>query len=121
MSETNLIFDTVELNGTFNSWCGNCAQMNDDNNDSVWEITIPLMTGNYEYKFSADNWNIQEDLFEFDDCVVGSPPYINRDLIVSGNGPTKGPSDRHAILLSCQQLKHRKNFECCPLSLLIVR
>ena len=85
MRESNVTYDTVELNGTFNSWCGNCAQMNDDNNDSIWEITIDLMQGDYDYKFSADNWNIEEDLYEFDDCVVGSPPYINRDLIVSEN------------------------------------
>ncbi len=85
MSESNITYDTVELNGTFNSWCGNCAQMNDDDNDSVWEITIDLMQGDYDYKFSADNWNVEEDLYELDDCVVGSPPYINRDLIVSEN------------------------------------
>ena len=80
MSESNVDYDTVELNGTFNSWCGNCAQMNDDDNDSVWEITIDLMQGDYDYKFSADNWNVEEDLYESDDCVVGSPPYINRGL-----------------------------------------
>ena len=60
MSEANIYYDTLELNGTFNSWCGNCAQMEDSNNDSVWVITIPLMNGDYEYKFSADNWSIQE-------------------------------------------------------------
>ena len=85
MSESNQVFDTVEVNGTFNSWCGNCAQMTDINNDDIWEISIPLIMGNYDYKFSADSWNIEENLYESDDCVIGSPPYINRSLIVTGN------------------------------------
>ncbi len=85
MSESNLTFDTVEVNGTFNSWCGDCAQMTDINNDNIWEITMPLLNGSYEYKFSADNWNIEENLYEFDDCVIGSPPYINRSLVVLEN------------------------------------
>ena len=85
MNEANQVFDTVEVNGTFNSWCGNCAQMNDVNNDNIWEITIPLLTGSYEYKFSADNWSIEENLYESDDCVVGSAPYINMSLVVLGN------------------------------------
>ena len=84
MSESNQIFDTVEVNGTFNSWCGNCAQMTDVNN-GIWEVTLPLIVGAYDYKFSADTWNIEEDLYESDDCVVGSPPFINRRLIVTGN------------------------------------
>ncbi len=85
MSESNHIFDTLEINGTFNSWCGDCSQMEDANNDDIWEVTISLTSGSYEYKFSADDWSIQEDLYEFDDCVVGNPPYINRDLIVTGH------------------------------------
>ena len=42
MSESNHIFDTLEVNGTFNNWCGGCAPMTDINNDSIWEITIPI-------------------------------------------------------------------------------
>ena len=85
MKEVTDPFATPEVNGTFNSWCGNCAPMTDINNDSIWELTIPLALGSYQFKYSADDWNIQEDLFEFDDCVTGVPPYINRELVVSGN------------------------------------
>ena len=34
--------------------------MTDADGDGVWEATIPLLSGNYEYKYSADNWTIQE-------------------------------------------------------------
>ena len=60
----------LEVYGTFNNWCGGCAPMTDINNDSIWEITIPLMVGNYEYKFAADTVNIEESLYEIDNCVV---------------------------------------------------
>ena len=35
-------FTTPEVNGTWNSWCGNCNPMTDADGDGVWEATIPL-------------------------------------------------------------------------------
>jgi hypothetical protein len=52
-------FTTPEVNGTWNGWCGNCNPMTDADGDGVWELTIPLLSGNYEYKYSADGWSIQ--------------------------------------------------------------
>ena len=90
-NQNSLTYLTPELNGIFNSWCGNCAQMTDLNNDSIWEITIPILEGSgpspapgWEYKFSADNWNIQENLFVGDPCTFTlSPPYTNRIIVVT--------------------------------------
>ena len=53
-------FTTPEVNGTFNGWCGSCWPMTDIDGDNVWDFTISIPSGSYEYKFSADNWNIQE-------------------------------------------------------------
>jgi hypothetical protein len=47
-------FATPEVNGTFNGWCGNCNPMTDANADGVWEATLNLPPGSYEYKFSYD-------------------------------------------------------------------
>ena len=55
-------FTTPEVNGTFNNWCGSCAPMADADGDGVWDLTIALMPGAYEYKFSYDNWGGQETL-----------------------------------------------------------
>jgi hypothetical protein len=66
MSEVADPFVVAEVYGDFNNWCGGCASMTDINNDSIWEITIPLMVGNYEYKFAADTVNIEESLYESD-------------------------------------------------------
>ena len=90
-NQNTLTYVNPELNGSFNSWCGNCAQMTDVNNDSIWEITIPILEGvgpvsglpGWEYKFSADNWNIQESLFSGDPCVFSAFGFSNRFINVT--------------------------------------
>ena len=69
MSGTTSSFSIPEVNGTFNNWCGNCWQMSDNDGDNVWEFTTLLAPGNYDFKFSADNWNIQESLDTNLSCV----------------------------------------------------
>ena len=78
-------FTIPEVNGTFNSWCGNCAAMTDSNGDNVWEVTIDLANGSYEYKFSADNWGIQESLLPGSWCTVSNFGFTNRVLNISGD------------------------------------
>ena len=85
MSETTQSFITPEVFGTFNAWCGGCAIMTDFNNDSIWEITIPLTVGSYQYKFAADNATVEESLYENDNCVATAFGYTNRTLNVVGN------------------------------------
>ncbi len=84
-------FTTPEVNGTFNNWCGSCWAMTDDNGDNIWEFTALMAAGDtVEYKFSADGWNIQEDLDSTGNCVTvafdpGAPNgwgYVNRYLVV---------------------------------------
>jgi hypothetical protein len=89
--QTNISYTTPEINGLFNGWCGNCAELTDINNDSIWEITIPILEGigpvagkpGWEYKFSADSWNIQENLFSGDPCTFSAFGYTNRYINVT--------------------------------------
>jgi hypothetical protein len=83
MSEYDGTFTTPEVNGTFNDWCGNCAAMTDMGN-GIWEITIPLDEGDYEYKFSYDTWTGQEELAGAGSCVT-TGEFINRTLTVSAD------------------------------------
>lgn len=80
---TSISYTTPEINGMFNGWCGNCTQLEDLNNDSIWEITVLIDSGSYEYKYSADNWTIEENLFSGDSCTVSSNGFTNRFLNVS--------------------------------------
>ncbi|MBM3427837.1 MAG: hypothetical protein FJX95_03535, partial [Bacteroidetes bacterium] len=70
-------FTTANVNGQFNNWCGGCAAMTDDNSDNIWEITIDLPAGTYEYKFTADGWSQQESLTPGSSCTVTNFGYTN--------------------------------------------
>ncbi len=86
MSNVTSSFSIPEVNGTFNNWCGNCWAMSDANNDNIWEITGKVLKNtNFEFKFAADNWNIQENLFSGDPCVVSNFGFTNRTLNVSSD------------------------------------
>jgi beta-glucanase (GH16 family) len=78
-------FTLPEVNGTFNNWCGSCASLTDVNNDNVWDITLSVPAGYYEYKFSSDNWTIQEDLLNAGNCVVSAWGYTNRFLNITSD------------------------------------
>ena len=56
--------------------------MSDANGDGVWDATIALLSGNYEYKFAADGWTIQEMNDPTASCTNGDPIYTNRVLTV---------------------------------------
>ena len=77
-------FTTPEVNGIFNAWCGNCAPMSDANADNIWEITIPLNAGTYEYKYAYDTWLGSESLTAGDPCTVTNSGFTNRTLDVTG-------------------------------------
>jgi 1,4-alpha-glucan branching enzyme len=85
MSQVTATYTTPEVNGSFAGWCGNCVQMSDANNDDIWTVTIPIQAGTYEYKFSADNWGIQESLNPGSSCTVSNFGFTNRALNVTGD------------------------------------
>jgi len=78
-------FINPEVNGSFNNWCGNCNPMTDSNNDGIWETTINLNSGLYEYKFSFDNWAGQENITAAGNCAVIAGNYNNRFINVQSN------------------------------------
>jgi 1,4-alpha-glucan branching enzyme len=75
-------FTTPEVNGTFNDWCGGCAPMSDLDGNNIWELTIPLVPGTYEYKFAYDNWTGQESLVEGSTCTITTNTFTNRVITV---------------------------------------
>lgn len=85
MSEYTGSFTTPEINGTFNAWCGNCNPMTDEDNDSVWEITLPLTQDSIEYKFSYDAWAGEEDLEQGLPCTKTDGEYTNRFMFIDGD------------------------------------
>jgi len=59
----------VNVAGEFNNWVGtsdgrldpNIDPMSDPDGDGIWEITLPLPPGRYQYKYLVDQVDWQED------------------------------------------------------------
>ena len=81
MGQVAATFTTPEVNGNWNNWSAGTA-MTDADGDNVWEATIALLSGNYEYKFAADGWTIQEMNDPTASCTNGDPIYTNRVIAV---------------------------------------
>ena len=59
--------------------------MSDDDGDGIWEVTIALADGDYEYKFTMNNWAVQEEFSEVvEGCTVTDGQFTNRSLTVAG-------------------------------------
>jgi 1,4-alpha-glucan branching enzyme len=85
MNNVTETFTTPEVNGNFNGWCGNCAPMTDTNNDGIWELTLMIEEGTYEYKYSYDNWAGQETLASGSTCTITTDGFTNRTLTVTAD------------------------------------
>ena len=85
MSEYTGGYGVVNLNGSFNGWCGSCATMTDDDGDMIYELAVDLQGGTTEYKFTLDGWTFQEEFTDGDPCTSNLDGYINRTIEVSGD------------------------------------
>jgi hypothetical protein len=85
MNEYSEPFTTIQLNGTFNGWCGACNPMSDDNGDGVWELTIELEEGPIEFKYTYDAWAGQEELAPGSPCTITTNGFTNRYLDVAND------------------------------------
>ncbi len=79
--------DIPEVNSNVNGWCGNCWAMSDDDDDGVWEITVPMPQGQHLWKFSADEWEVQEQpvgVSESPCFLFDENGFVNRTINVEG-------------------------------------
>jgi hypothetical protein len=85
MNQFEGTFTTVEVNGTFNNFCGDCAVMTDDDLDGVYDISFEIAEGAYEYKFTLDTFAQQETFDDSFECVVNNFGFVNRFIAVTGD------------------------------------
>jgi hypothetical protein len=79
--------DQLYVSGTLNNWSGQANPMSDDDGDGIWEVTIALEDGDYEYKFTMNNWVVQEEfgaIGAVEGCTVEAGGFVNRSLTVAG-------------------------------------
>jgi len=78
-------FTTPYVTGTMDGWSGGTHAMTDADADGVWDVTIALLPGSYEYKFTYDNWAGQEQFNpETSDsvCTLTTGAFTNRLVTV---------------------------------------
>ncbi len=86
MSKNTSTFTTVNINGTFNSWCGNCNPLTDANNDKIYEITLPINAKDtFEYLFTLDGWAAKETFTGGESCTKTTGQFTNRIGVVNGD------------------------------------
>ena len=85
MNNVTASYTNVYVSGTLNSWSGNSNQLTDANSDGVYEGTLSLMPGSYEYKFTYDNWTGQESLDATLDsaCTLTTGSFTNRYVTIA--------------------------------------
>jgi len=88
MNNNTNVFTTPEINGTWNNYCGDCDPMSDLNGDNIWEKTVSLYTGYYEFIFSADSLTTEETIDPNSSCSNGSFFSTKRFLFVGSQDIT---------------------------------
>lgn len=80
-------FNGAYISGSFNGWSGDANPLTDADGDGVWEATLGLLPGNYEYKFQLDNWAVAELFNDGDPCTITDPSgqFVNRLISVNGD------------------------------------
>jgi hypothetical protein len=84
MSSYGGSFTTVYISGTFNGWSGDSNAMTDQGG-GIWQTTINVPEGQYEFKFTIDNWTDQESFSEGDPYTVSNGGFTNRFFHADAN------------------------------------
>ena len=92
MSEYEGAYEMVNLNGTFNGWCGQCTEMTDADADGVYTANVELHQGvSYEYKFTLDGWTAHEEFEGGEECTSTIDGFTNRTFTVDSSVETLDP------------------------------
>jgi 1,4-alpha-glucan branching enzyme len=109
MSQYAGAYTTVNLNGSFNGWCGGCAAMTDDDGDGIYALTVTVAPDTIEYKFTVDGWTVQENFAGGEACTSTIDGYTNRSL-AAYSSQTLDPVCWNSCD-ACVQVEHAVTFQ----------
>ncbi len=78
-------FNQVYVSGSFNNWSGDANPLSDPEFDGIWEGSIAVPNGSYEYKVTLDNWAAEEQFLGTEECTKTTDVFTNRLLLVSAD------------------------------------
>jgi hypothetical protein len=76
--------DVVNLQATFNKWCGDCNPLADPGKTGTWSVVLPLKPGDYQYKYTTNGWNGQAETVPLA-CDVTMGAQHNRGFTVAAD------------------------------------
>ncbi len=88
MSGYDGTFTQVYVSGSLNGWAGDANPLADEDGDGVWTGVIALAAGDYDFKFTLDNWAAQEEFQAGAPCTAtfgDNNEFVNRVITVSAD------------------------------------
>lgn len=88
-TQESVSINGVHVAGSFQGWSANSTPLNDDDGDGIWELTLGMSPGSYEFKFiNGNDWsgggegNVDNELIVGDCAAAGTD---NRAITVAGD------------------------------------
>ena len=84
---TTAVVGPIYITGlAIDNWCGNCVEMTDGDGDGVYDVTLELEPGGYEYRYNNGGWDGQEELTPDMDaaCTLTTGAFTNRIVTIEG-------------------------------------
>ena len=78
LNNSDKVFSSVSVFGSFNNWCASCDYLTDLDNDGVYTGTFDVAVGELQYKFTLDKQKVEEQFEAGAECCKTIGDYTNR-------------------------------------------
>ena len=78
LNNSDEVFSSVSVFGSFNNWCASCDYLTDLDNDGVYTGTFDVAVGELQYKFTLDKQKVEEQFEAGAECCKTIGDYTNR-------------------------------------------
>lgn len=78
LNNSDEVFSSVSVFGSFNNWCASCDYLTDLDNDGVYTGTFDVAVGELQYKFTLDKQKVEEQFEAVAECCKTIGDYTNR-------------------------------------------
>lgn len=78
LNNSDEVFSSVSVFGSFNNWCASCDYLTDLDNDGIYTGTFDVAVGELQYKFTLDKQKVEEQFEAGAECCKTIGDYTNR-------------------------------------------
>jgi len=80
------IINSMTVAGSFQGWNNAANPMTDADGDGIWETTVELVNGEYEFKFLVNGvWGMDEMFDGGEECTKTTGDFTNRVVMIEGD------------------------------------